>query len=256
VIGGVDFSKYQAGATVDAIREAVQAQGPLVTVQLFRNDGPNEFAGHQLYASKQAGATDLAGYVLLNWESGDWPGQVQVDMALTVVSPVLDVRELLFVALDVETYPGWDQSDVAYRIPRLLEAIDHVRSHSLYPIVYTNKGMWETVMSGTPQDWGVVVNQTEIWMATMDAIPDFGNAVKAQPWNPVQIVAEQYEANSWGGFDFDQNVWSDSFVAARRAERDARLHPAPPPPPPPPPPPADPCADLRTKLEQIRQIAS
>src|SRR5438876_8425842 len=96
-------------------------------------------------------------------------------------------HRLLFVAVDVETYPGWEQSGIEYRIPRMLEAIQQVRDYGLYPIVYTNNGMWTTVMSGTPQDWGVVVNQTELWLATEDKAPDLGPVSRALPWSPVAV---------------------------------------------------------------------
>jgi hypothetical protein len=154
MIGGVDFSKYQGGITVDAIRQALAAQGPVVTIQAFRNDGPNQFCGEQLVKTKQAGGKDLSIYTLLNFNRADWPGQVQVDMSLAEAAKGVDIRELLFVSLDVEPYPGWETSGVQYRIPRVLEAINRVRERGLYPIMYTNKGAWTTMMSGTPQDWG------------------------------------------------------------------------------------------------------
>jgi len=254
MIGGVDFSKYQLGVTATAIRQAISAQGPVVTVQAFRNDGPNEFCGQQLMRCREAGTEDLSIYVLLNWDRADWPGFRQVELALEAAAPFR--RELLFVAIDIETYRGWQVSDVAYRIPRVLEAAAAVRAAGLYPVAYTNKGMFETVMGGTPQSWAQVLEALpEIWFATMDRVPDLGAAAKAAPWPASKIVGEQYEAGSWGGFSFDQNVWRDDFIQARRAERDARMRP-PPVPPAPAPPPADQCAELRAVIQRVKEAVA
>jgi len=260
MIGGVDFSKYQAGITADAIRQAIQAQGPVVTIQAFRNDGPNEHVADQLVAAQVAGTNDLSIYTLLNFERADWPGQVQVDMSLAEAAKGIDIPRLLFVAIDIEPYPALNPASKPFRIPRTIEAVRRVRERGLYPIIYTNKGAWETVMAGTPQDWGLVVNDTELWMATMDHTPDMGAVWKAQPWGAVDIVGEQYEAGKWGGYDFDQNVWSDSFIALRRAERDQRLAPPPQPTPTPTPVPVPvptplPAEDLTPRVVALEALA-
>jgi len=250
MIGGVDFSKYQASVTVDAIRQALAAQGPVVTVQAWRNDGINEHVGGQLARAKEAGCRDLSIYILPNYEI-DKHGSLFVREALGAVSANVDPRELLFVAVDVEPYPSMNRASLPWRMLRVMEILDATAAAGLHGIVYSNKGGWGAVMNGSPQDWGLVVNRARLWVASLDHTPTITDeAAIASPWPGWAVVGEQYEVGAWGGFSMDQNVWLDDFVNERRRERDARLAP----PPPPPPAPADPCNEALAKLERIRQI--
>ncbi len=254
MIGGVDFSKYQAGVTVEAVAGALGAQGPVVTVQAVRNDGVNEHCGRQLATAKAAGCKDLSIYILPNYEI-DKHGSLFVGDAVAVAAGGLDIRELLFVAVDVEPYPSMNRASLPWRMLRVMEILEATGRAGLHGIVYSNKGGWGAVMGGSPQDWGLVVNRSRLWVASLDHTPTISDeAAIASPWAGWAVVGEQYEVGSWGGFSMDQNVWLDEFINERRRERDARLAPPPPPPPAPPPAPVDVCAELRAKLDRVRQI--
>ena len=178
-VGGGDIGIYGPTVTVAAFAELKARQGPIATIELFSDLGTNSAAHDQLVNAKAAGC-DLSGYLLVNWERADWAGQTQVKMAQTIAGDLWP--ELLFLAIDIEPYKGSEASDLAYRIPRVIECLDATRAANMTPIIYTNKGAWETLMGGSPQDWGSVVGQTEIWVATMDGKPDLGTAVNAKPW--------------------------------------------------------------------------
>lgn len=253
---GVDLSEWQQALAPGFWQEVREKHGIIATVQLH-GGGPdglinrNDYAQHQLGGAREQ-ALDLSGYVLVKW-TDDYPGHVQVAEGLAAAGPF--APHLLFVAIDIEVHTNWKASPVQYRIPRVLEALEEVRRRGLYPIVYTNKGMFETVMGGTPQDWGLIVNRTEIWYAHPGQ-PDFSTAWAAAPWPADRIVGRQFSANTVQGDSIDNNVWLLSWIEARRWEREARLAPPPPPPAPPAPPPApvDVCAELRAKLDRVRQI--
>src|SRR5436309_15363867 len=115
MIGGGDFSTYQAGITAAAIGTFVAMQGPIITIEGRSNAGPSPYAGSQVLETVQV-TNDVSMYVLINWEQ-DLPGSTQVVQAMEAISSGgFDWHRLLFIAIDVEPYRGWEQSGVEYRI--------------------------------------------------------------------------------------------------------------------------------------------
>lgn len=257
--GGADLSEWQTTLDAGFWIHVKNTQGPIATIQAWGGGptgwGTNDYVQHQSTLALQAGM-DISSYVLLHWNNPAWPGNVQVAAGLDALGPDL-VKHQLFVAIDIETHTGWATSGVQYRIPRVLEAIDEVRRRGLFPIIYSSLGMWNTIMSGTPQDWGLIVNQCPYWYAHYDNVDNFSDAPNfAKPWYGISpVVGKQYGGGSALGDAYDLNIWDQGFIHDRRAERDARLNPPVPTPIPPTPEPTPPPVDVYTKAEVDALVA-
>jgi uncharacterized repeat protein (TIGR02543 family) len=165
VLHGVDVSAFTGEVPIEAWQNMRQIGYEFVIVQAWgatpSGRGKNPYAQQQLQNARLAGMR-TAIYCVVYF---DMDGREQVQKAIEAIGD--EKNYISFIALDIEKYTGWNNTDYPTRVQRIKEAIKAVEDAGYKVVIYTGWGHWKDMMNNN-QEFGIY----PLWDAYWDGIAD------------------------------------------------------------------------------------